>query len=70
MAKPIAERTLTPEQEARLRAYAAEYGPGWKDRLISSWITGSDDQQPNGHLLRQIRNQLGPTWLKKHCKVE
>lgn len=51
---------LTPEQLAALREYAAQHGRYWKNKLRSDWALGRDTQ-----LLRQIRNQFGPTWLTK-----
>lgn len=53
----------TAEQERRLRAFAENGGQGWKDTLSNLWLTGRDAALPDGHLLRQIRNNLGPSWL-------
>jgi hypothetical protein len=55
--------TPTPEQLDALRAFAAKYGRFWKDVLLTKWITGTDANEPNGHLLRQVRNQGGPRYL-------
>ena len=54
-----------PEQMARVRAFAEEHGAGWKKTLNSYWFTGRDAAQPDGHLLRQVRNQCGPKWLEQ-----
>ena len=57
---------LTPEQAERLRNFKAQYAPqcrSWKQRLLDMWFLGFDTDEPNGHLLRQIRNQHGPSWL-------
>lgn len=49
----------TPEQEAALRAYAAEHGPTWKADLRADWMSA---RAPG--LLQQVRNSLGPAWLE------
>lgn len=49
---------LTPEQLAALKEYAARHGRYWKNKLSSDWVRARDTP-----LLRQIRNQFGPTWL-------
>lgn len=57
---------LTPEQHARLDALRIDcdqIGLPWKEALLDLWATGRDAGQRDGHLLRQIRNQFGPTWL-------
>ncbi len=56
---------VNAEQRERLRQYAEQYGPLWKDRLLTQWWVGSDADEPNGYLLRQVRNQFGPKWLDK-----
>jgi|ETNvirnome_2_300_1030623.scaffolds.fasta_scaffold08324_5 hypothetical protein len=36
----------------------------WKQHLLDAWRTGGDvNAIPDGHLLRQVRNQFGPSWL-------
>jgi hypothetical protein len=57
--------TPTPEQLEALRAFAAKHGAGWKVILHGKWMNGGDVNEPNGHLLRQVRNQGGPRWLTK-----
>ncbi|MGO4302185.1 hypothetical protein [Cupriavidus sp. RAF12] len=54
----------TLEQERRLRQFAENGGHGWKDTLNSLWLNGRDASLQDGHLLRQVRNHLGPQWLK------
>lgn len=54
----------TPEQAARLKLFAECYGDNWKEELLNFWLNGKDAQLTDGHLLRQVRNQLGPRWLK------
>lgn len=57
---------LTEEQDAAIQAYAEHYGKGWKKQLLDDWLTGKDASRPNGHLLRQVRNQFGPQWLEEY----
>lgn len=59
------QRQPTPDQLQRLIRYAERHGPDWRSKLVHDWWTGRDAAQPDGHLLRQVRNQLGPTWLAK-----
>jgi hypothetical protein len=57
----------TDEQLQAVQAFAAKYATkrgGWKEHLITCWMNGADAREPNGHLLRQVRNQFGPSWLK------
>lgn len=56
---------LTPEQAEALRSFAALYGRTWKSALSSAWASGRDANLSNGGLLRQIRNEQGPSWLYK-----
>lgn len=55
----------TPDQLAAVRAFAAKHGRGWKVKLFDKWMAATDVREPNGHLLRQVRNQFGPKWLAK-----
>ena len=57
---------LTTEQAEALQAFAQKYGRCWKQTLMEAWLSGRDVGEPNGHLLRQIRNNLGPSWLTKY----
>lgn len=57
---------LTDEQATCLldfRASCMRRGVEWKEELLALWCTGRDAAQRGGHLLRQIRNQFGPSWL-------
>ena len=56
--------TPTPEQIAAVKAFAARHGRCWKVELRNAWLYGSDVQEPDGHLLRQVRNSCGPVWLQ------
>lgn len=53
------------EQLEALKTYASKHGRSWKQELLNDWLSGKDAHHPNGHLLRQVRNQFGPTWLNK-----
>jgi hypothetical protein len=55
--------SITPEQEAAVVAFARRHGRYWKRELNNAWLNGSDAREPDGHLLRQVRNQQGPRWL-------
>jgi hypothetical protein len=57
------------EQLAAVEAFAAKYGKlrgGWQEHLLTVWMSGADAREPDGHLLRQLRNQFGPRWLAKY----
>lgn len=45
------------EQMAALRAFKTKYGRDWFRRLNDAWLDGKDVNEPNGHLLRQVRNR-------------
>ncbi len=53
-----------PDHVDALRAFAKKYGEDWKTKLNDMWFDGKDAREPQGHLLRQVRNRLGPRWLK------
>ena len=59
----------TLEQLRALQRFANRSGKPWKARLIRVW-----QQDSIGHdaaLLRQVRNDFGPAWLKsKRCHVK
>lgn len=63
--KPDRKTEPTKEQQAAIDAYRVEHGRSWKRALAADWWTGRDAQRANGHLLRQVRNQLGPQWLER-----
>ena len=58
-------QTLTEEQCVRLREFAAEHGRRWRSVLRELWMSGCDVAEPRGHLLRQVRNTVGPSGLDK-----
>lgn len=61
--KPSSLSDLTPEQQSALLDYAAWAGPSWKDKLTSDWMRAGTDWSGPYHLLHQIRNNFGPSWL-------
>ncbi len=48
-----------------IRAFAKRHGDDWKEVLNTAWVNGRDTNEPDGHLLRQVRNNFGPSWLIK-----
>lgn len=56
---------LTVEERDILESFACSWGRhgSWKNKLATMWLNGQDASQPGGHLLRRIRNRLGPCWL-------
>jgi hypothetical protein len=63
-------RAPTPAQLAALKAYAAKHGLQWRRKLADAWLIGADATDPDGHLLRQLRNTLGPSWLASSWRRE
>jgi hypothetical protein len=55
---------LPPEHRAALKAYAQRNGRFWKRKLLVAWSTGRDADEPDGALLREIRNRHGPSLLQ------
>ncbi len=55
----------SPDQLAAVAAFAARHGRTWRADLAAAWLNGSDAREPDGHLLRQVRNQHGPAWLRR-----
>ena len=60
---PKIKPSPSPDQLAAVAAYAARRGRTWRAELAAAWSTGRDTAEPDGHLLRQVRNTYGPTWL-------
>ena len=58
-----ASSSPSPAQLAALQRYADTCGRGWKRMLSTAWETGQDAREPDGPLLRQVRNEYGPQWL-------
>lgn len=61
----MAVNNPTPEQIEALRKFAKRHGPAWRTVLLHAWASGEDTRCEDGHLLRQLRNQVGPQGLKK-----
>lgn len=55
--------SLSPEQRQALERFASRHGRTWKSKLRSLWTSGKDDRGPDGGLLRQVRNTVGPVGL-------
>lgn len=56
--------SATPTQLEALQRFAASHGRYWKCRLLGAWMRGTDERLPDGGTLRQVRNDLGPVWLR------
>ena len=65
MPKPNPAANLSSEQKAALRAYALRNGRFWKRRLAAAWMNGRDADDPEGPILRQIRNAGGSSLLTR-----
>lgn len=57
------KNSLTSEQVAALKAFAAEYGRNWKSELRQCWMSGIYPSGCNSASLQLIRNGFGPSWL-------
>lgn len=58
-----AKESLTPEQVNALLTFARRHGHYWKKKLAELWQSGRDSREPEGPLLRQIRNGGGHSLL-------
>ena len=55
---------ITTEELGALKEFAEKNGPDWKRALNDCWIKGSDvNAIEDGHLLRRVRNKIGPSGL-------
>ncbi len=66
--KPDPILALGPEHVLAIRVAALRGGRYWKSKLATAWYKGDEELRhgpKHGPLLRQIRNQLGPKWLRK-----
>jgi|GEM_PF-1554838 len=63
---------LSDEQQEAILIYAAEKGDNWKEQLSSSWEKGTYNwnHSDKSHLLQEVRNQFGPSWLADVCIPE
>jgi hypothetical protein len=55
----------TPTQLAALKDYAKRHGRYWKMCLRQSWETGRYADYDDWPSLQRVRNDFGPTWLKR-----
>lgn len=59
----------TVEQLQALQRFANRSGRAWKAHLLHVWQ--QDSIGPDATLLRQVRNEFGPTWLRStRCSVK
>ena len=58
-----ATESLTREQANALQTFARRHGRYWKKKLAELWQSGRDSREPEGPLLRQIRNGGGHSLL-------
>jgi len=56
---------LTTEQLECLQAFKTKHGRQWKAKLRELWMRGTDANEPQGHLLRQVRNRVSPSGLDR-----
>jgi len=58
---------LTPDQAKAILAFREKVGPSWKRTLQNAWMRGDYPRFTTAysHLLQQVRNQKGPSWLQK-----
>jgi hypothetical protein len=60
----------TADQLAAVAAFATRYGRTWRADLAAAWLNGRDAAEPDGHLLRQVRNRFGPAWLRDVTRAD
>ena len=53
----------TSDQMHALNHFARRHGRCWRGQLRQCWDDGSDTREPNGYLLRQLRDDFGLKWL-------
>ena len=51
------------EQIEALTQFAAVHGRNWKSVLRNAWMDGDYQGFENSHLLQQVRNTFGPSFL-------
>lgn len=55
----------TPEQLAAVERFKARHGRNWRSALLDCWAQGTEHKyREDSHLLRQLRNQQGPRWVR------
>ena len=55
----------TAAQLCALRDYAGWAGDNWKSELSHDWMRAGSEWSGPYELLHQLRNTLGPSWLKR-----
>lgn len=55
----------TAQQIAALQSFAKANRRNWKQRLNYYWTIANYDDNGDTHILQQIRNEFGPTWLTR-----
>jgi hypothetical protein len=58
------------EQKEALQAFANRFGKSWKTALMEKWYKGTDVNEPEGTMLREIRNLYGARWLSAYRGVK
>ena len=53
-----------------MAAFATRHGRTWRADLAAAWLSGRDAAEPDGHLLRQVRNRFGPAWLRDVTRAD
>ncbi len=65
MKEQSATQQPTSEQLFALENYRANHGRNWKMHLWHDWMNAEYNGATDAHLLQQVRNNLGPSWLHK-----
>lgn len=55
--------TLRADQFNAIKAWAKLHGRNWKAPLRDAWMEGDYQGFHDSHLLQQVRNTFGPSWL-------
>jgi hypothetical protein len=56
---------LTAEQRQAVIDYAKAHGDDWQRKLRRDWMRAGSSWDGPYHLLQQVRNSHGPSWLAK-----
>lgn len=54
------------DQIEALVEWARLNGRTWVSKLRDAWMDGDYNRFENSHLLQQVRNTQGPSWLTRH----
>jgi hypothetical protein len=60
--------TPNADQLKALEDFREANGKNWKEELMTAWMNGRYPISAKGytHLLQQVRNNFGPSWLAKY----